>query len=308
MWSWRFDGPATFLGCEIMFRLLAVLTLVAVIGCALVSAQDPAAVKWDAYKLCLTATRQTPQSAYEPCKAYLEKYSSDGSRQREFVQNWVAAYEKMQPYVQFLQNLVSEDPKASWLVYEPDLHIEIPQTSQNEGAIQVEISRSFGDANEESMLKKAEAVYSSPSKMIEEVLKHVTYLAQDAPPKEMAPLWGMRGNDSIQETSVLTTRAVRYYYDLAMAAKINPHLPTGFTALHIGLKYDATIKHQDQYSHNKETFTNVYLVDLTLKWSFTCGGLCGMGFTRNKLVVLDNNGNIVAMYLDAPVNSESWVS
>jgi len=33
-----------------------------------------------------------------------------------------------------------------------------------------------------------------------------------------------------------------------------------------------------------------------------------MGFTRNKLVVLDGHGNVVAMYIDAPVNSESWVS
>lgn len=33
-----------------------------------------------------------------------------------------------------------------------------------------------------------------------------------------------------------------------------------------------------------------------------------MGFTRNKLVVLDSQGNVVALYLDAPINSESWVS
>jgi hypothetical protein len=39
----------------------------------------------------------------------------------------------------------------------------------------------------------------------------------------------------------------------------------------------------------------------------TCGGLC-MGFTRNKLVVLDAKGKVIGMYLDAPGNSESWVS
>jgi hypothetical protein len=33
-----------------------------------------------------------------------------------------------------------------------------------------------------------------------------------------------------------------------------------------------------------------------------------MGFTRNKLVVLDAKGNVLAMYLDAPVNSQFWVS
>jgi hypothetical protein len=84
------------------------------------------------------------------------------------------------------------------------------------------------------MLAKAEAVYSSPSKMVEEVYRHLTFLGQD-PPKEMAPLWGLRGNDSIQGPSILTARAVRYYYDLAMLARVNPQLPVGFPAEHIGL-------------------------------------------------------------------------
>jgi hypothetical protein len=124
----------------------------------------------------------------------------------------------------------------------------------------------------------------------------------------MAPIWGMPGNDDIQSTVVVTSRAVRYYYDLSLAVKANPRLPTGFSAVATSLKYDGVIRHFDRYSHNGNTFEDVYVGDLTLEWSFICGGLCGMGFTRNKLVVLDANGNVLAMYLDAPVNSQSWVS
>jgi len=74
------------------------------------------------------------------------------------------------------------------------------------------------------------------------------------------------------------------------------------------LQYGAAIKHFDKFAHNQATFENVYVADLNLKWSFNCGMLCGMGFTRNKLVVLDIEGNVLAMYLDSPVNSQSWVS
>ena len=156
------------------------------------------------------------------------------------------------------------------------------------------------------MLKKAEAVYSSPGEMVTEEFRSLG--DWDEPPDETAPLWGMRGNDNIQSTEVVTARAVRYYYDLTLAARQNPHLPSGFDALATNLEYAAVIKHCDHYSHNKDRFENVYVADLTLKWGFRCGGLCGVGFTRNKVVVLNGNGDVVAMYLDAPENSQSWVS
>jgi hypothetical protein len=158
------------------------------------------------------------------------------------------------------------------------------------------------------MLRKAEAVYPGPSKMVEDAFRQLGYWAQENP-EEMAPMWGMRVNDNIQSTDVVTARAVRYYYDLTLAARHDPHLPSGLNAVSTNLQYEAVIKHFEQYAHNKDTFENVYVVDLTLKWGFTCGPLCGMGFTRNKLVVLDNEGNVVVMYLDAAVNSQlSWVS
>ena len=157
------------------------------------------------------------------------------------------------------------------------------------------------------MLKKAEAVYSSPTKMISDVFRLLDYWAEESQ-KEMTPIWGMRGNDEVQSTFIVTTRAVRYYYDLTQMARRDPKMPSGFTAVRTKLKYDAVIKHFDQYSHNADKFKDVNVVDMTLEWGFTCGGKCGMGFTRNKLVVLDNRENVVAMYLDAPVNSSDWVS
>ena len=47
---------------------------------------------------------------------------------------------------------------------------------------------------------------------------------------------------------------------------------------------------------------------MTLSWGQTCGGLCGAGFTRNKIVVMKPDGEILYVFLDDPENNKSWVS
>ena len=265
--------------------------------------QDKATPKNDPYSVCIAKIKSAPQDAYDPCRQYLEQSSSDDAKRIQWVKNWVAQYEKKRPYSQFLQNLTT-DQEAAWIVYEPDMAIELPQTSENEGPYKIQIARSFADRMEEAMLKKAEAVYPGPDKMVQDLFR--SYWAEL--PKEMAPLWGIPGNDNIELTTTVTARAVRYYYDLSLAARKNPQLPTGFTALSSTLKYEAGIKYFNQYAQNEYTFDNVYVADLTLEWGFNCGGLCGMGFTRNKVVVLDSQGNVIAMYIDAHGNPVYWVS
>jgi hypothetical protein len=292
-------------------KFICAMVFIGAVAVTPLLAQDGATTENDPYKLytlCVANIMNVPLEAYRPCKQYLEQTptSDDNTPQVKYVKTWIARYEKVLPYLQFLQGLTT-DKNAPWLVYEPDMAIHLPETSDTEGPYKIQISRSFRGLNEEEMLRKAEAVYSSPSKMVADVFRSLGYWA-DKPSEEMAPIWGMPGNDNIQSTDVVTARAVRYYYDLSLAAKANPQLPTGYAAVAIGLKYDGVLKHFDRYSHNGNTFEDVYVGDLTLEWSFTCGSLCGMGFTRNKLVVLDANGNVIAMYLDAPVNSESWVS
>ena len=271
-----------------------------------VPAQNKAAPRTNPYSVCIAEMKSAPREAYDPCKQYLEQLPFDDERRVQYVKNWITKYEKVLPFVQFLQSLTA-DEKAAWFVYEPDLAIDLPQTSEVEGPHKIQIARSFGNSMEEAMLKKAEAVYPGPGKMIQDVFGSLGYWANE-PPKEMRPIWGIRGNDNIELTSTVTARAVRYYYDLTLAARQNPHLPTGFTAVDANLKYEAGIKYFPEYSHNKDTFNSVYVADLTLEWGFVCGGLCGMGFTRNKVVVLDFQGNVIAMYLDAPANSTFWVS
>jgi hypothetical protein len=262
--------------------------------------------KTDPYNLCTTAIKNNSQDAYKSCKQYLDQSRYDDAKRLDYVKQWIAKYDLLLDYVKFLSAL-APDPNAAWFVFEPDMSIQLPQTSETEGSFKIQISRSFADANEEVMLRRAESLYPNANGMAWDVLRSWGRWMNN-PPMEMAPIWGVTGNDNIQLTNVLTARAVRYYYDLTMTARKNPHLPTGFTALRTNLKYGAVIKFMDQYSHKKDSFTNVYVADLTLEWDFTCGGLCGMGFRRNKVVVLDGRGSVLAIYVDAPMNRMNWVS
>src|ERR1700683_889048 len=123
-------------------------TLCLMLACMPVLAQDAAAAT-SPYQRCTASIKNTPQDAYEPCQQYLEQMPSDDPSHTECVRKWIADYEKALPYIQFLQGLTA-DPNAAWLVYEPDMTIELPQTSEKEGSFKIEISRSFGNSKQEA--------------------------------------------------------------------------------------------------------------------------------------------------------------
>lgn len=260
----------------------------------------------DAYAACSNQMFHDPEHAVETCKAYLAGSPKDDAGHVKRVQDWLANYDRVQPYVQFLKELTL-DSSGRWMVYGPDTTIELPQTSQTQGAFQMQISRSFSGPTEELLLRQAEATYPTTRTMIREMLRGPV-LCEEEFGAEKAPLWGECNNDNIEETTVVTARAVRYYYDLTMTERTNPHLTSGFTAKHSSMEYSAGIKFMVRYTHGKDSLANVYVADLTLTWGFNCGGLCGVGWTRNKVVVLDASGNVLALYLDAPVNRSLMVS
>jgi hypothetical protein len=249
---------------------------------------------------------KAPGDAYESCGRFVEHSATGDSGSVRKAKKWLAENAPKRPYVEFLKSLSSDD-KARFVVYQPDLTIELPQTNRKTRTGKLKIARSFGNLTEEAMLRKAEAVYPPPTEMIQQLF----WMGNDwaaGKSKEMEPIWGTLGNDEIFQTHTVTARAVRYYYDLVLAAEKDPKMPSGFEAKHTELEYEAGIHYLDRYRHGEDAYEGVYVANLDLTWGFTCGGLCGMGFTRNKIVVLDRHGEVIALYLDAPVNSQFWVS
>jgi hypothetical protein len=278
-----------------------------VVGVAVNKAQQTRESIQDLRHRCFDAMQRSPRSAPPVCREYLNRSSEDDARAVKVVRDWLAAYEKVQPYVKALFSLTRPETDRSWLVSEPDLSLEIPQVTEKEGAYKIELDRSFNGAAEEALLKKAEAVYQSPIKMIDTLLRDPRWLADNLP-KDNEPLWWVGGNDNVRLTTVVTARAVLHYYDLSRELRRDPAAVPGFPMNQTSLKYHATIKHCEKYSRGENNFNDVYVADLNLEWSHSCVGLCGMAFERNKIVILSSNGRVLAMYLDAPVNSTFTVS
>jgi len=260
----------------------------------------------DLFAACASDMEKSPGDAFESCSRFLKESPAGDSANIQKAKDWLGMNAPKRPFVRYLKSL-SRDDKARFVVYQPDLTIDLPQVDRKTRTGKVKIKRSFGNLTEEAMVRKAEAVYPSPSEMIHQLF----WLWGGWPTggtKDMEPIWGAPGNDRIMQTETITARAVRYYYDIALAAEKNPKMASGVEEKHTELEYAAAIHYLDRYKHGEESYESVYVANLDLTWGFTCGDLCGMGFTRNKIVVLDRHGEVIAMYLDAPVNSESWVS
>ena len=258
------------------------------------------------YDLCTERMRSDPQSAYEICGEYLRKYPNDDDRLVRFVREWITSYEKVQPYIKSLRSLAPSDSAASWLIYEPDLSVYIPEVVERDGNHPVETGRSFDGAGEEAMLMKAEAVYPAADKIIGKILSHPWFWAGNLPDGD-GPIWWEGGKESVLSAEVVTASAVRYYYELSQSLRRDPKLLiNGFEMWRTSFKYAASIKYHEGYARGRERFTDVYVADLNLEWSHTCGGLCGRGFKRNKVVVLNRGGEVLAMFLDAPENRGGW--
>jgi hypothetical protein len=279
---------------------------VALLACTSALAQEKPPAKPDAYERCIHAMSYDRRSSYQLCKEYLQKYPDDDSERVQKVGKWIVAYDHALEYAKRLSSF-STSAGHDWFIYEPDIAIEIPEVVQNEEPYKIEIAYAFNSPLEASLLKKAEAVYGKQDNFISMIRQDPAGWAADLP-AEVVPLWGSRGNDNVQVLDVITASAVRYYYDLSIAMREKRKFHEVFQMQATGLKYFGSIKHFENYEHAGRKFQNVYVADLNLTWSSICGGLCGIGFTRNKIVVFDSNGDLLDLFLDAQVNRGMWVS
>lgn len=276
-----------------------------------VFAQEDIKAKHKAYFLCIDTMKVDSHKAYQYCSEYLRKYSDDDKRLVEFAQQWVTSYEKIWIYLSSIQMLVTSDVSQSWMIYKPDLEKTISNISDKDGSHVVEITRRFDSPEEEELLRKAEAVYPNEEKISQDLFMNWRYYSQS---KAILPYgeakWWTGYFDTILSTEIVTTSAVLYYQNLSKQLRQNDHKikENSFTFPSTELKYLSSIKKLKKYERGGKIFNNIYLADITLTWSQICGGLCGHGFTRNKVVVFDEKGNVLDVFLDDPKNNRSWVS
>jgi hypothetical protein len=263
--------------------------------------QDAPTVSDPAYEACASDMEHAPQNAYDSCAQYVHDSASGNSENIQKAKDWLATHAVYRPYVRYVQSLTPDD-KAKFIVYEPDMTIELPNVDEHDDFGTVKIARKFDNLTEEGLLRKAEAVYPGPSEMLR--LFFVNWagwpFGQNGP---MEPFWGVPVKGE-HNASVVTARAVRYYYDERQDYTKSPKLGPIAEVSRITLGYDGVIRHFDRFAHVGASFEDVYVADMTLVWDFQCGGLCGRGFKRNKVVVLNRHGDVISLFMDAPENGE----
>ncbi len=256
-----------------------------------------------AFVACAFDIDHAPQNAYDSCAQYVRESVSGKPENLQKAKDWLAMHEVYRPYVRYVLSLTPDD-KAKFIVYEPDMTIELPQVDERDDFGIMKIARKFANLTEEGLLRKAEAVYPGPAEMLREFLGSWAGWpeGQNGP---MEPFWGVPEKRANPAASVVTSAAVRYYQDAREDFTRNPKLGPIMRVSQITLEYDGVIRHFNRYAHSGATFEDVYVADLTLIWDFHCGDLCGGGFKRNKVVVLNRHGDVTALFMDAPENSET---
>jgi hypothetical protein len=273
------------------------------------SAEDIPA-KHASYFRCINNIEAEPVRAYQFCTSYLKTYPNDDQRLTEFAGRFVSAYEKIDRYLRSISEADFIDGN-DWSVFKPDLSEVIPVISETDDAHKIEISRLYNSPEEERLLSRAEAVYRPRKPLNIELFKQWKYIGEPGfqfPDGE--PRWWSGKPDGILATEIVTVRAVRYYIDVSrrMRSERDELKEAGFRYSSSGLKYVASIDRLPRYEHGGKTFSDVYVATMTLAWGEVCGSLCGSGFTRKKVVVLDKSGEILALFLDDPENGRSWIS
>jgi hypothetical protein len=51
-----------------------------------------------------------------------------------------------------------------------------------------------------------------------------------------------------------------------------------------------------------EIFSSAYVVELTIKWEQYCGPLCAMWINKKRIVVFNQAGQLLRVFLDGPVS------
>jgi hypothetical protein len=273
-------------------------------------AQEDVKAKHDAYYLCINNIEIEPYKAFGYCSDYLNKYPNDDKRLIEFAGQFVTAFNKIDRYLKSVPKDSYREVASGLFIYTPDLRKVIPETGESKSKYKIVIHRSFRSPEEDKMLSDAEALYADPQNPERDLFKNWRYYSFDyAKLPDGEPKWGNGGN-SIFQANLVTTSAVSYYYDISTSLRHNDGKLSGsdFKYISSDLKYESEIKKYGKFERSGKIFTNVYVANMTLTWGAMCGGLCGEGFTRNKVVVLSDKGDIIEMFLDDPINSTSWIS
>lgn len=177
---------------------------------------------------------------------------------------------------------------------------------ENEDDNQNEIERSYTKSIERisasdfesDLIDQAEKYY--PPR--EDVVSAAEWSGMEIPETKY---WYYSNFDGVKIPFAITEDAINYYSDLIDEFNENPDDVFFYMA---SFEYKAEVIFYENYvspeadsqgqATEPESFDSVYVIKMTLVWEDYCGSLCAAWINKNRIVVFNESGELLKVYLD----------
>ncbi len=159
---------------------------------------------------------------------------------------------------------------------------------------------SEGDA---ALIATAESVYPARDDVLAEA--ETGWFGSDPATLPEGDLWWYGDFDCVRLPYAITSETVAYYEGLIEQWQAGD-FGAGPVMGSASLNYTAQVYHQDTDPEFPE-YEDMDVVVMYMEWMHICGPLCGLGFTKDRVVILSALGEVLAVYGDGEL-LEAWVS
>ena len=166
----------------------------------------------------------------------------------------------------------------------------------------VSIQRTVRTDNDLRMIRIAESAYPPRSDVVRTA-------EADSPRSRSLPddekLWWYDEGDGVRIPFAITAEAVEWYRKLVESyrTKVWPKTDLGpFSSFN----YLASASFKKVYTRDGRSFGSVYVVEMNLSFGVTWGSTAAVGFHKDRTVVLDRSGKVLAIFGDG--KTSVWVS
>lgn len=178
-----------------------------------------------------------------------------------------------------------------------DLTPQRPLIALSEREVQgphiIKVERIIRAANDLRMMTIAENTYP-PHDDVLEAIKTARFKLDSDPDQDK--LWWYSGFDGVRIPYAITTEAVDYYVSLVKGYRqkdwnsdIEPSS---------AFSYSASVQFKETYEKDGKKFGDVYVVKMKLSMRAAFASLAGLMFSKERIVVLDRQGNVVHIFGD----------
>ena len=175
-----------------------------------------------------------------------------------------------------------------------DLARALPYTNWSGKGYGVTIARHFRGAAQEKLLARAEAIYPARDEILAASKSKNGRLS--ATDRAATDLWWWSDFDGVRLPYAVTSGAVHYYRQKVHEFRRGDFRASkGIKMTSASLKYDSSIEPRDSFTQGERVFENVWVARLKLEWSQYCGNVCAMGFSRERTVVMSQEGAVLSV-------------